>query len=72
MRQAMLVSVAVYAAALVVLLPAFGNHGLWAALMVLYIVRALTLAWRYPGVEEALRVTSTQGQGQVRPTGPMQ
>lgn len=55
MRQAMLVSVAIYAAALAVLLPAFGNHGLWAALMVLYIARGLTMAWLYPRVEAAVR-----------------
>ena len=35
LRNAMALSVAVYVAALAVLLPAFGNHGLWAALMVL-------------------------------------
>jgi multidrug resistance protein, MATE family len=50
MLRAMLFSVAVYAAALAVLTPAFGNHGLWAALMVLNAVRALTLWHRYPGV----------------------
>jgi MATE family multidrug resistance protein len=55
MRQAMLVSVAIYAAALAVLLPAFGNHGLWAALMVLYIARGLTMARLYPRVEAASR-----------------
>jgi MATE family multidrug resistance protein len=46
MRDAMLVSVAAYAAALALLLPAFGNHGLWAGLMVLNVTRALTL-WLY-------------------------
>ena len=55
MRQAMLVSVAIYAAALAVLLPAFGNHGLWAALMVLYVARGLTMARLYPRVEAAAR-----------------
>jgi MATE family multidrug resistance protein len=55
MRQAMLVSVAIYAAALAVLLPAFGNHGLWAALMVLNTARGLTMAWLYPRVEAAVR-----------------
>lgn len=53
MRRAMLQSVAVYAVALVLLLPAFGNHGLWAALMVLNATRGLTMAWRYRRVEMA-------------------
>ena len=47
----MVVSVAIYAAALAVLLPAFGNHGLWAALMVLNAARGVTLALRYPALE---------------------
>ena len=51
MRNAMLQSVAVYAVAVAVLVPAFGNHGLWAALMVLNITRAVTLGWRYQGLE---------------------
>jgi MATE family multidrug resistance protein len=45
MLRAMVLSVTIYAAALFVLIPAYGNHGLWAALMVLFIARALTL-WR--------------------------
>jgi MATE family multidrug resistance protein len=50
MLRAMLLSVLVYAAALAVLVPAFGNHGLWAGLMVLNATRTVTL-WRlYPKV----------------------
>lgn len=51
MRQAMLLSVAVYLAALGLFVPIFGNHGLWAALMVLNLTRAITMAQRYKGVE---------------------
>jgi MATE family multidrug resistance protein len=51
LRNAMALSVAVYAAALAVLLPAFGNNGLWAALMVLNATRGVTLASRYPALE---------------------
>lgn len=51
MRQAMIHSVAVYVVALFVLVPVFGNHGLWAALMVLNVARGLTLGWRYPRLE---------------------
>lgn len=50
MLRAMLVSVAVYAVALAVLMPLGGNHGLWAALMVLNAVRTVTLWRRYPKV----------------------
>ena len=51
MRNAAIASGAVYVAALALLVPAFGNHGLWAALMVLNATRGLTLAVRYPALE---------------------
>ncbi len=51
MRNAMLVSVAAYAAALALLVPVLGNHGLWAGLMVLNLARAATMAALYPGLE---------------------
>ena len=51
MRNAMVQSVAIYVVALFVLVPTYGNHGLWAALMVLNIARGLTMAWRYPRLE---------------------
>jgi multidrug resistance protein, MATE family len=47
MRRLMLISAALYAAALVVLLP-FGNHGLWAAMMVLFTARSALMLWRSP------------------------
>lgn len=50
MLRAMLLSVAVYALALAVLVPAYGNHGLWAGLMVLNLTRTVTLWRRYPKV----------------------
>lgn len=51
MRQAMMVCVAAYAVLLAVLLPLFGNHGLWAALMGLNALRGITLARRWPAIE---------------------
>lgn len=51
MRRMMILSVAIYVVALVVLMPMFGNHGLWAALMVLNLTRGLTLGWAYPRLE---------------------
>jgi MATE family multidrug resistance protein len=49
MRRTMMLSVAIYAAALVILPPAFGNHGLWAALMVLNAARGISMARVAPG-----------------------
>ncbi len=53
MRNAMMVSVAIYVAALLVLPGAWGNHGLWAALMVLNLARGATMALRYRRAEVA-------------------
>ena len=51
MRRTMMLSVAIYAAALAILPPIFGNHGLWAALMVLNAARGITMARRAPMAE---------------------
>ncbi|WP_170443340.1 MATE family efflux transporter [Ruegeria arenilitoris] len=51
MRIAMIQSVAIYVVALFLLVPTMGNHGLWAALMVLNTARAVTLGLRYPRLE---------------------
>ncbi|MBI4725011.1 MAG: MATE family efflux transporter [Rhodomicrobium sp.] len=53
MRNMMIVSLALFLAAWAVLTPAFGNHGLWASLIVFYAVRALTLGARYRALEKA-------------------
>ena len=53
MRNMMIVSTAVYIAAWWVLAAQFGNHGLWAALMVFFALRGLTLAVRYPAMVRA-------------------
>ncbi len=53
MRNMMILSLAVFWAAWAVLTPAFGNHGLWASLMVFYAARAATLGARYPALERA-------------------
>ena len=51
LRNAMIVSTAIYAVALMLLRPALGNHGLWLSLMILNAARAVTLARRYPALE---------------------
>ncbi|SMX46129.1 MATE family efflux transporter [Maliponia aquimaris] len=55
MRNMMAISTLVYFAAVSALIPLWGAHGLWAALMVAYVVRAVTLAARYPALERAVR-----------------
>ncbi|MEJ2022461.1 MAG: MATE family efflux transporter [Maritimibacter sp.] len=51
MRNMMLVSGVIYAVALVALVPLLGNHGLWAALLISYVARGLSLWLRYPALE---------------------
>ena len=51
MRNMMVVSFAVYLIALAVLLPRYGNHGLWASLIVFSIARGVTLGLKYPSLE---------------------
>jgi len=53
MRNMMAVSAAVYLVAVIPLMGAFGNHGLWIGLLVSFAVRGLTLGLRYPALEAA-------------------
>ena len=53
MRNAMMISLAAFIAAEQVLVPLHGNHGLWLALLVFMVVRALTLGIWYPRIERA-------------------
>jgi MATE family multidrug resistance protein len=53
MRNMMAVSFAGYVALVALLVPALGNHGLWAALVGFFILRGATLALRYPALERA-------------------
>jgi MATE family multidrug resistance protein len=54
MRNMMIISLAVFLVAWALLTPAFGNHGLWASLMIFYIARAATLGLRYPALERSI------------------
>ena len=56
MRIATIETMLVYAPALALLPLAFGNHGLWAALQVMFILRAITLGRRYPAIERMIAV----------------
>ncbi|MDO6458193.1 MATE family efflux transporter [Celeribacter halophilus] len=51
MRNMMVLSLVVYLVAVTLLIPLWGNHGLWAALIISYIARGVTLMWKYPGLE---------------------
>ncbi|MEL6644359.1 MAG: MATE family efflux transporter [Pseudomonadota bacterium] len=53
MRNMMIVSALVYAVAAALLIPAFGNHGLWIALLISFVARGVTLGLRYPALEAA-------------------
>ncbi|SFP15052.1 MATE family efflux transporter [Tranquillimonas alkanivorans] len=53
MRNMMVISAAVYAVALLVLLPVFGNHGLWMSLLISFVARGITLGLRYPQLERS-------------------
>ncbi len=50
MLRTMVISVALYACAIFLLVPPFGNHGLWAALTVLNFARSLSMWYAYPAV----------------------
>lgn len=51
MRNMMVLSFAAYWVSILVLLPVWGNHGLWVALLISFAVRGITLAVRYPALE---------------------
>lgn len=51
MRNMMLISAAVYFCAVYVLMPVYGNHGLWIAMLISFIARGITLAVKYPALE---------------------
>ena len=53
MRNMMALSLVIYVGAVLVLMPLLGNHGLWGALLVSFVARAITLGLRYPALERA-------------------
>lgn len=55
MRNMMAISTLIYFAAVQILVPGMGNHGLWAALLISYVARGVTLGLRYPALERAAR-----------------
>lgn len=55
MRNMMAVSFVIYAASVWLLMPAYGNHGLWIALLISFVARGVTLLLRYPALERSVR-----------------
>ena len=53
MRNAMIVTLALFLLAWRLLAPAYGNHGLWGAFMIFYLLRAASLLYYYPRVRAA-------------------
>ena len=53
MRNMMFISTAIYFGAVAFLVPQYGNHGLWAALLVSFVARGVTLASCYPALERS-------------------
>lgn len=53
MRNMMIVSVLIYGVCILTLVPIWGNHGLWASLILFFVARGVTLGLRYPALERA-------------------
>ena len=51
MRNMMFLSALIYLGALLTLIPTYGNHGLWMALLISFIARGVLLGLRYPALE---------------------
>ncbi|WP_342070461.1 MATE family efflux transporter [Yoonia algicola] len=51
MRNMMIVSAVIYFATVLPLMAQFQNHGLWIGLLLNFVVRGATLAWKYPALE---------------------
>lgn len=58
MRNMMILSSVIYVISVIVLLPVLNNHGLWSALLISYLARGLTLAWKYPELETSAECSS--------------
>ncbi len=55
MRNGMMIALAVYLGAASLLIPLWGNDGLWAAFMIFMAARTATLGWWYPRIESDAR-----------------
>jgi MATE family multidrug resistance protein len=60
MRNMMIISIIVYLLSWWLASRAFGNHGLWLALNIFFVIRAITLGIRMPALEQASFTASRQ------------
>ncbi len=51
MRNMMILSSLIYFACVIPLMAYFGNHGLWLGLLISFVARGASLAWKYPALE---------------------
>ncbi|MDP6786724.1 MAG: MATE family efflux transporter [Rhodospirillales bacterium] len=58
MRNAMVITAILYFGAVALLVPAMANHGLWLAVTLLSILRAVTMGVQYPRIERAVGETA--------------
>jgi MATE family multidrug resistance protein len=58
MRNAMIVSLLAYLVLLQLIIPSFGNHGLFFGLAFFMVIRAASLLFYFPGIEAAMRKSS--------------
>ncbi len=73
MRNSTILACTLYAVFVAVLVPAFGNHSLWAALMILMVARAETLVWHYPALARSVAAdpaTAAGGRAPGHDPGP--
>lgn len=54
MRNAMIISAAGYVGGILILVPVWGNHGLWAAFMLFSVLRVATLGAWYPRIPRSI------------------
>lgn len=54
MRNSMALSLIVYLLSLAILVPAFANHGLWAAFTLLMAARGITMGWMLPRLQREI------------------
>ena len=68
LRNASIAAVIVYLAADFALSPPFANHGVWAAFLIYYVARGLSLAVAYPALERRLYSAPTASATEAKPS----
>ena len=57
MRNAMIISMAVFYVLVYILVPPLGNHGLWLAFLIFFAMRGITLGVWYPKIVKSIQAT---------------